>query len=85
MRGVRAGASEFYFRNGHGGPSYFVQRRLGGNLMVNQGVYVGQALEAVRYADEGQFVFYGADTVLSLKIREAGYQLIGSPRVGALS
>ena len=77
--GVRVGACAFYFRNWPDEPSYYVQRTLGGNLMVNHGIYVREALEAVGYADEDQYVFYKADTDLSLKIWEAGYQIIDSP------
>ncbi len=77
--GVRVGACAFYFRNWPDEQSYYVQRTLGGNLMVNHGIYVREALEAVGYADEDQYVFYKADTDLSLKIWEAGYQIIDSP------
>jgi glycosyltransferase involved in cell wall biosynthesis len=78
--GLRVGACAFYFRNWPDEQRYYVQRTLGGNLMVNHGVYVREALEAVGYADEDQYVFYKADTDLSLKIWEAGFQIIDSPQ-----
>jgi len=79
MRCVRVGASAFQFCNWPDEPGYYVHRMLDVNLMVNHRIYDGQALEAVRYAHEDQFVFYRADTDLSLKIWQAGYQVIDSP------
>lgn len=78
--GLRVGGCAFYFRNWPDEQRYYVQRTLGGNLMVNHGIYVREALEAVGYADEDQYVFYKADTDLTLKIWEAGFQIIDSPR-----
>lgn len=77
--GLRVGGCAFYFRNWPEEPAYYVQRTLGGNLMVNHGIYVRDALEAVGYADEDQYVFYKADTDLSLKIWQAGFHIIDSP------
>lgn len=77
--GLRVGGCAFYFRNWPEEPAYYVQRTLGGNLMVNHGIYVREALEAVGYADEDQYVFYKADTDLSLKIWQAGFHIIDSP------
>ncbi len=77
--GLRVGGCAFYFRNWPDERSYYVQRTLGGNLMVNHGIYVREALDAVGYADEDQYVFYKADTDLSLKIWQAGFHIIDSP------
>lgn len=77
--GLRVGGCAFYFRNWPEERSYYVQRTLGGNLMVNHGIYVREALESVGYADEDQYVFYKADTDLSLKIWQAGFHIIDSP------
>lgn len=77
--GLQVGGCAFYFRNWPEEQAYYVQRTLGGNLMVNHGIYVREALEAVGYADEDQYVFYKADTDLSLKIWQAGFQIIDSP------
>lgn len=77
--GVRVGACAFYFRNWPEEDRYYVQRTLGGNLMVNHGLYAKEALEAVGYADEESYVFYKADTDLSLRIWRTGFTIIDSP------
>jgi len=77
--GLQVGGCAFYFRNWPEEQTYYVQRTLGGNLMVNHGIYIREALEAVGYADEDQYVFYKADTDLSLKIWQAGFHIIDSP------
>ncbi len=77
--GVKVGACAFYFRNWPEEDRYYVQRTIGGNLMVNHGLYSKEALEAVGYADEHSYVFYKADTDLSLRIWRAGFAIIDSP------
>lgn len=77
--GLKVGACAFYFRNWPQDHSYYVQRTLGGNLMVNHGVYERRALEAVGYANEDEFAFYKADSDLSLSIWQAGYAIIDAP------
>lgn len=77
--GVKVGACAFYFRNWPEEDRYYVQRTIGGNLMVNHGLYSKEALEAVGYADERSYVFYKADTDLSLRIWRAGFVIIDSP------
>jgi GT2 family glycosyltransferase len=74
--GIKVGACAFYFRNWPEEKSYYVQRSLGGNLMVNHGIYLREALEDIGYANEEEYVFYKADTDLSLKIWRAGYCII---------
>lgn len=76
--GVKVGGCAFYFRNWPMEDKYYVQRTIGGNLMVNHGFYKKEALEAVGWADENDYVFYKADTDLSLKIWAAGYAIIDS-------
>lgn len=76
--GVKVGGCAFYFRNWPMEDRYYVQRTIGGNLMVNHGFYKKEALEAVGWADENNYVFYKADTDLSLKIWAAGYAIIDS-------
>lgn len=78
--GVKVGACAFYFRDWPEQEKFYVQRTLGGNLMVNHGIYTREALEAVQYANEQDYVFYKADTDLSLKIWKAGYIIIDSPQ-----
>ena len=77
--GLKVGACAFYFRNWPEEDRYYVQRTIGGNLMVNHGLYSKEALEAVGYADERSYVFYKADTDLSLRIWRAGFAIIDSP------
>lgn len=77
--GVKVGACAFYFRNWPEEDRYYVQRTIGGNLMVNHGLYSKEALEAAGYADELSYVFYKADTDLSLRIWRAGFAIIDSP------
>jgi GT2 family glycosyltransferase len=74
--GVKVGACAYYFRNWPQDTHYYVQRTLGGNLMVNHGLYARQALVDVGYANEIDYAFYKADTDLSLKIWAAGYAII---------
>lgn len=76
--GLSVGGCAFYFRNWPAETQYYVQRTLGGNLMVNHGVYSKTALEAVGFANEDDYVFYKADTDLSLKLWRAGYAILDS-------
>lgn len=77
--GLKVGACAFYFRNWPEEKSYYVQRTIGGNLMVNHGIYRKDVFDAIGYANDTDYVFYKADTDLSLKIWAAGYAVIDSP------
>ena len=77
--GLKVGACAFYFRNWPIDERYYVQRTLGGNLMVNHGIYTRKALEAVGYANERDFAFYKADSDLSLAIWREGFAIIDAP------
>ncbi len=77
---INVGACAFYFRNWPKEDRLYVQRTLGGNLMVNHGIYLKAALRTVGYANEDDYVFYKADTDLTLKIWAAGYCIIDSPK-----
>lgn len=77
--GLNVGACAFYFRNWPLESDYYVQRTLGGNLMVNHGVYCRAALAAAGYANEDDYAFYKADSDLSLAIWQAGYAIIDGP------
>lgn len=76
--GHRVGGVAYYFRNWPEDPQFYVQRTLGGNLMINHGIYTREALEAVGYAEEQSYVFYKCDTDLSLKIWSQGFSIIDS-------
>ena len=77
--GVPVGACAFYFRNWPKEKRYYVQRTIGGNLMLNHGIYTREALEAASFANEDDYVFYKSDTDLSLKIWKSGHAIIDSP------
>lgn len=78
--GMPVGGCAFYYRDWPNDSRYFVQRTLGGNLMINHGIYTRDALEAAGYANEDEYVFYKADTDLSLKIWQNGFCIIDSPQ-----
>jgi glycosyltransferase involved in cell wall biosynthesis len=77
--GKRIGGIAFYYRNWPNESEYYVQRTLGGNLMVNHGLFLREALEAVRWVDEDRYHFYKADGDLCLKMWEAGYEIVDCP------
>jgi GT2 family glycosyltransferase len=77
--GLRVGGCAFYFRDWPHDERYFVQRTVGGNLMINHGLYKREALENCGYANEDDFVFYKADSDLSLAIWAAGFSIIDAP------
>jgi len=75
-QGRRIGAVAFYFRDWPSETEYYVQRTLGGNLFVNHGMYLREAMEAVGWADEERYIFYKADGDLCLKMWQAGYEIV---------
>ncbi|MEM7096828.1 MAG: glycosyltransferase [Pseudomonadota bacterium] len=77
-QGLRVGACAFYFRDWPVDDRYFVQRTFGGNLMLNHGLYTREALQEVGFCEEEEFVFYKADSDLSLRIWQAGFAIIDS-------
>ena len=77
--GKKMGGLAFYYRNWPSEKKYYVQKTLGGKLMVNHGFFLKDALEAVRYADEDTYLFYKADGDLCLKMWQAGFEIHDSP------
>lgn len=77
--GARAGGAAFYFRNWPLEKEYYVQKTLGGRLMVNHGLFSRKALEKIGWADEETYHFYKADGDLSLRLWEAGYTIVDVP------
>lgn len=73
--GRKIGGVAFYFRNWPTEQEYYVQRTYGANLMVNHGLFLRDALEAVGWVDEERYHFYKADSDLCLKMWEAGYEI----------
>ncbi len=73
---VKLGGVAFYFRD------YPVRKHFAvainvGNLYVNHGLYLREAMEEVGYCDE-DYHFYFSDTDLALKIKNKGYSFISS-------
>jgi GT2 family glycosyltransferase len=79
QEGRRLGGVAFYFRDWPDEPRFYVQLTLGGNMMVNHGFLVREALEAVRWADEDRYVFYKADSDLCLRLWQAGFEIVDAP------
>jgi GT2 family glycosyltransferase len=77
--GRRIGGVAFYFRNWPDEVEYYVQATIGGKLMVNHGLFLRRALEEVGWADEDRYRFYKADGDLSLRLWEAGYEIVDCP------
>jgi glycosyltransferase involved in cell wall biosynthesis len=77
--GRRTGGVAFYYRNWPYERAYYVQRTLGGKLMVNHGMYVRSAMEFVGWAEEDRYQFYKADGDLCLKMWEAGFEVFDCP------
>ncbi len=70
---VNLGALAFYFRD------YPIRKKYGvavnlGNLYVNHGLFLRKALIDVGYISEDEYEFYFADTDLTLKLIQQGYQ-----------
>lgn len=77
--GRKVGGVAFYFRNWPGERDYYVQRTLGGRLMVNHGLFLREALDEVGWVDEDNYAFYKADGDLCLRLWQAGYEIVDAP------
>ena len=75
----KIGGVAFYFRNWPEEKKYYVVNTMGGKMMVNHGIFLKEALEAVNYADEDSYMFYKADGDLCLKMWQAGYEIVDCP------
>lgn len=78
-RNEKIGAVAFYWRNWPENDVYFIGLTLGGNMFVNHGLFLRQALEDVGFIDEDTYRFYHADGDLCLKMRQMNYACIASP------
>jgi glycosyltransferase involved in cell wall biosynthesis len=76
-KGIKLGGVAFYFRDYPIRKKYAVAINLG-NLYVNHGLFLNDALKEVNYISEDEYYFYFADTDLSLKIKQTGYEIIRS-------
>ena len=77
--GRQVGAVPFYWRNWPIQKEYMICYAIGDKLHLNHGLFLNEALKAVNYIDEDTFHFYYADSDLSLKIWDAGYECLESP------
>jgi glycosyltransferase involved in cell wall biosynthesis len=77
--GENISAIAFYWRNWPEQENYMVGLTLGNRMLVNHGLYLKDALEAVAYIDEETYHFYHADGDLCLKMWHNGYSCIDSP------
>jgi len=76
----KIGALAFYWRNWPEQENYVVGLTWGGKMFVNHGLYLRSALEEVGFADENHYNFYHADGDICLRMHEAGYKCIDSPK-----
>lgn len=76
-RGRKVGGVAFYFRDYPLRKKYAVAVNLG-NLYVNHGLFLNKAMQEAGFVSEEEYHFYFADTDLSLKIIQAGYEIIRS-------
>jgi glycosyltransferase involved in cell wall biosynthesis len=77
--GDDVGAVAFYWRNWPEQERYWVGRTFGGGVFVNHGLFRGDALASVGFADEETFRFYYADGDLALRIADTGWKCLDSP------
>jgi glycosyltransferase involved in cell wall biosynthesis len=79
LQGRTIGAVAFYFRNWPEQPKYFVRTTLGHKISVNHGMFLRSALEDVGWIEEERYQFYHADSDLSLKLWQRGYEVVDCP------
>jgi hypothetical protein len=77
--GRKIGGVAMYYRDWPKERDYYVQRTLGGRLMVNHGLFLRSALEEIGWADETTYDFYKADGDMNLRLWEAGYEIVDCP------
>lgn len=58
---------------------YRVGRTLGGRMLVNHGLFLREALEAVDFIDEERYRFYHGDSDLALRLWDAGRTIEACP------
>jgi GT2 family glycosyltransferase len=78
--GEQIGGVAFWWRNWPHDRDYRVGLTWGGRMFVNHGLYSRPALEAVHYIDADSYSFYHADGDLGLRMWEAGFTCVDSPR-----
>ena len=79
-QGRNIGAVAYYFRNWPEQRQYFVRTTIGDKISVNHGMFRRSALEDVGWIEEERYQFYHADSDLSLKLWQRGYEVVDCPR-----
>lgn len=74
--GEEIGGGALFYREYPLDACYHVKLLPGGVVHINHGFYAKDALEAVGYANETDFEFYGADGDLSMRLNLAGWKTI---------
>ena len=69
------GALAFPWRSWPEEKNYRVCMTIGDNLMANYGLFLRDAVAEVGWIEEERYSFYHADADLSLKLRQAGYEI----------
>jgi glycosyltransferase involved in cell wall biosynthesis len=77
-QGRNIGALAFYFRNWPEQWQYFVRTTIGDKISVNHGMFRRSALEDVGWIEEERYQFYHADSDLSLKLWQRGYEVVSA-------
>jgi GT2 family glycosyltransferase len=77
-QGAKLGGLAFWWRNWPNQQAYGVQQHYG-QLNINHGLYLREALETVGYADEETYTFYSGDVDLVFRLRQAGYAIEAAP------
>jgi glycosyltransferase involved in cell wall biosynthesis len=77
--GRKIGGVAMYYRDWPKERDYYVQRTLGGRLMINHGLFLRSALQQIGWADEDTYDFYKADGDMNLRLWEAGYEIVDCP------
>jgi glycosyltransferase involved in cell wall biosynthesis len=75
--GRKVGALAFYWRNWPEQEDFMVGLTFG-RIFVNHGLYLRTALEEINFIDES-YHFYHADGDLSLRLLQAGYEVLETP------
>lgn len=73
--GRQVGGVAFYWRNWPIQKEYFVGLNFG-KIFINHGLYLREAIENVGWIDEETYKFYHADSDLSLRLWEKGYEIV---------
>ena len=77
LNNFKIGAIAFYWRDWPRYTHYYVGT-LFGNIFVNHGLFLREALKAVEYIDETNYSFYFADGDLSLRLIQKGYNILAA-------